>query len=324
MLTFAPEGRGYRGSYTIAADIRRGDEVVRHVEAHEMVRVSALKETTRNDESVIDQQFIRLAPGRYAVTISLRDDGSARSVAQQSPIDVPRLDAGTLSSAILTYRSSARTALDTVPDLIANPRATVVFGRDSNAIAYIEGYGLGDNRHVEVSVADDKAIVVWTDTVTLDPSGTLVAGTLRIPLTRVGVGRLTLRARRLEERRDADTLATPLLVSLGEEMAIASFVEMLSYLRFFAAPERLQALRDASSQERARAWSTFWRETYPLPSTPEHEGLREYFDRIQNANQRFREPGTAGWLTDREGCSSHWASRNKSPNAVSPPSVSAR
>ena len=44
---------------------------------------------------------------------------------------------------------------------------------------------------------------------------------------------------------------------------------------------------------------TFWRETDPDPQTTEHEGLRDYFRRLITANERFRDEGGAGWLTER-------------------------
>jgi GWxTD domain-containing protein len=96
-----------------------------------------------------------------------------------------------------------------------------------------------------------------------------------------------------------DTVREPLFVTFGEELGIATFDELLNYLRYFATPERLQALRDAPPEQRAAAWAAFWKESDPTPSTPEHEGLRDYFERLQTANQRFGEEGTPGWLTDR-------------------------
>ena len=36
-----------------------------------------------------------------------------------------------------------------------------------------------------------------------------------------------------------------------------------------------------------------------VAQTTEHEGLRDYFGRIAQANARFREEGMTGWLTDR-------------------------
>mgnify|MGYP001163244724 CR=1 FL=1 len=43
----------------------------------------------------------------------------------------------------------------------------------------------------------------------------------------------------------------------------------------------------------------FWRATDPVAVTPENEALEDYFRRVQQANLRFPEEGTPGWLTDR-------------------------
>ena len=57
--------------------------------------------------------------------------------------------------------------------------------------------------------------------------------------------------------------------------------------------------RSAAPDARAALWAAFLRETDPVPQTPLHEGMRDYFARIAQANARFREEGAAGWLTDR-------------------------
>ena len=82
-------------------------------------------------------------------------------------------------------------------------------------------------------------------------------------------------------------------------LGIISFDDLLNYLRYFATPERLQALRDLPADQRAAGWAQFWKETDPDPATIENEALRDYFERITIANQRFKEQGTPGWLTDR-------------------------
>jgi GWxTD domain-containing protein len=74
---------------------------------------------------------------------------------------------------------------------------------------------------------------------------------------------------------------------------------MLSYLRYFGQQEDLNALRSAPQSDRGRAWLAFLRATDPNPATPEHEGLRDYFVRVEQANLRYREEGGPGWLTDR-------------------------
>jgi GWxTD domain-containing protein len=132
---------------------------------------------------------------------------------------------------------------------------------------------------------------------------------VRVPGSRAGIGIVAL----VVVRRDGasaglsapvggagpDSVRAPLFVSLGDELPVASFDEMVSYLRYFAVPERLRALREGDAAARGAAWAAFLRESDPDPATTQHEGLRAYFGRIRQANVRFNEDGTPGWITDR-------------------------
>jgi len=295
-LTFASEGEGRRGAYGVSVELRNDGKLVQRSEAHEVVRVASFRESARNDESIIFQQFIPVAPGNYLLAVAVKDEGSARTASHELYISVPRLVQRTLSSPITVYEGVPRTSADSLPRLVPNPRATVVFGRDSVVPVYLEGYGLEPQDTVFVGAFTEKSVPLWGDTIPLPAAGSLHAAVLDLPVSTVGVGRLTVAATLLGS---GDTVRTPLFVSFGEEWAVASFDEMLSYLRYFVSPERLQELRDASLPARPNSWITFLKETDPNTRTPEHEGLQAYFARLQGANERFRDEGVAGWLTDR-------------------------
>ena len=97
----------------------------------------------------------------------------------------------------------------------------------------------------------------------------------------------------------ADSVQTAVFVSFGRDLPVGSFEDMLSYLRFFTSPQRLERLRATPVAERGRAWLQFLAETDPEPVAEGHQGLQQYFARIQVANQRYREDAGPGWLTDR-------------------------
>ena len=78
-----------------------------------------------------------------------------------------------------------------------------------------------------------------------------------------------------------------------------SFEDMLSYLRFFASPSRLTALRTAPLEKRASVWAEFLRTTDQVPETATNEDMQAYFNRIQQANVEFRTDRNPGWLSDR-------------------------
>jgi GWxTD domain-containing protein len=108
-----------------------------------------------------------------------------------------------------------------------------------------------------------------------------------------------------------------LFVGFGEDLPVATFTDMLEYLRYYVAAYRLQAMREATPDMRPTLWATFLKETDPFPQTPQHEGLRDYFGRIAQANARFREEGIPGWMTDR----GHVLSALGTPDQIYEPNV---
>ena len=297
-LTFAGSGDRQEAGYTVITEARQSGAVVQRREARETVRVASFRETTRGDESVIFQQFMTLSPGDYELAVVVRDAGSARSGAYELPSSVPRLSASAVAPPVIAYEATPRTNADSLPQLVANPRATIVFGRDTLVPVYIEqSTSTAVPTEATLSVLSQEGSVLWSDTISLQ-SGSGVAGGLgQVPATRFGVGHFWLTTAPLTGA--APAVRVPLFISFGDEWGIAPLEEMLSYLRYFADGSQLRPLQDAVPESRASAWMTFWRETDPDPQTTEHEALRDYFRRLVTANERFREEGGAGWLTER-------------------------
>lgn len=295
-LTFSGENGGQRASYVVTIDVTQGATTVRHFDAHKIIRVASFHETQREDESVIFQQFVSVPPGAYSISVSVRDENSGNGNVQQMAINVPRFGERTLSTPISIYEVKPRVRLDTVPVLIANPRSIIVLGRDTLAGLYVEGYGLPASAKVNVAVLNDAHVVILRDTVNLVRQGELSSALLDFPVQSIGVGPVTVVT---SLAGTADTVQAPLFLSFGDEFGITSFDDLLSYLRYFVSPQRIQALRDTPPEQRAAAWAMFWRQTDPNPSTPDNEALRDYFKRIATANSRYHEEGIPGWLTDR-------------------------
>lgn len=296
-LAFTREGEAYRADYSASVTLQRGSEPAQRAESQEAVRVATFRETARADESILYQHVFETAPGVHALTVQFRDDAGNRASGVEATLTVPRLDSGSLSSPIPFYRAAVRTALDSVPRVVPAPRATVTFGQDSVMPVYLERYGAAGSEPVIAVVTDVKRSVThWRDTVAFEARGDLSSAVLRVPVNQIGVGASVLSV--LHAGR-ADTVQTPIFVSFGDELPVASFDQMLQYLRYFTSSTRLAALRDAGPDTQAQVWADFLRTTDPNPETPRHEGLAAYFGRIQQANARFREAGEAGWLSDR-------------------------
>lgn len=296
-LTFTREGDRYRAPYEVKLTLNRGSVEAASVDVMEIVRVGSFREINRTDESIIFQHYFHVAPGTYGLSANVRDVGGSRGATQDVSINVPALTPGHLSTPTLVYEATGRTVLDSVPGLLASPRSSAVFGRDSTVAVYVEGYGQGARLPVEFVVRNDKGAQVWRDSTQLARRGALFSGVVNVPISSVGVGM----AKVYFMRRDTplDTASAPLFVSFGEDIPLMSFEDMLGYLRFFTTQSQLSTLRNAAPERRATEWARFLRATDPIPETSTNEELQSYFGRIQIANGQFRMDKSPGWLSDR-------------------------
>jgi len=293
-LTFSREADNrFRANYTVSIAVDNADGRVYAGESSEAVVVSTFRETGRTDESILYQQILDLAPGRHQMTLSIRDVGSQRSVQEMVELEVPSLSDGGLSTPLPVNQVLPRDTRVTLPFLLARPRATVVFGRDSTIPMYIEGYGEGISS-LDLVVRNETGRVLWTQPVPVVPRAGMSSAVVEVPIGQLGIG-----VAQLSFARGADTTSSYVFVGFGDDLPVTRFDDMLLFLRHFASNARLQALRAAPEEERPAAWAKFMRETDSLPRTAVNEDLLDYFSRLVRANNRFREEGVPGWMSDR-------------------------
>ena len=292
-LRFRSDGDQYRADYRVTLTVRRGEASVARVEAAQPLRVATLRETHRSDESVLFQQLVARAPGSYALTIALRDDASGITVSEDVALQVPALRDGTLSTPIACYQAAPRASRDSLPAFVVNPQAVATMGRDSAITICAEHYGPPSG--VLQAAAQVEGQVVWRDSVALAATAGVSSATLNVPVSRLGpgVGSVQLWT------GASDTVRTPVFVSIGDELPVTSYEDMVGYLRYFVSAERLRQLLSVPPAGRGTAWTAFLHETDTIPSTPENEALDEYLARVRRANERYGDARTPGWKTDR-------------------------
>ncbi len=296
-FTFVRENDRFKASYSVTIEARQNGAVVSRIESSPVVRVVAFKETQRAEESVLFQQQLLIPPGSYTIAVLVKDGSTSRSGTQERLIEVPRYG-GRPSAPVIVLEARPRINSSASPDLLANARSTIVLGRDTELPLYVE---VRDSSPagvpMTVAIRDDKGAALWQDTVTLPVRGNLASAVLRVPVASLGVGIVQAAVWRTGQ---TDTVTQPVLISFGDDLPVTTFDEMVAYLRFFASASRLSTLKTGTPQQRALAWSAFLRETDPISITPQNEALRDYFQRIRVANERFREDqGGSGWLSDR-------------------------
>ncbi len=107
-LRFRRDGSGFVARYEV--DVAVGDSAAPLAALDEVqeVRVRTFRETSRREESIIFQGFLKLPPGEYPARIEVRDLASAAGFISEPVIDVPRFDAGTTSAPIVVYQTIRR------------------------------------------------------------------------------------------------------------------------------------------------------------------------------------------------------------------------
>lgn len=294
-LSFRRDGNEFVAEYHVALVFRDDTATVRQVARDETVRVRSFQETLRSDESVIFQQFVGIRPGVYTVSVLVRDRNGPASARQERLDTVPRFGGQRIAAPIAIYQGAGRTRLSELPRLLVNPRATLPYGSDSLRF-YLEAYGTPAGARVGVRALDQGGAEVWRDSVPLAGGDGLATAVVVLASNQLPIGQGQLEVGIIGS--EARALA-PLLVSLSDQWVIRDFDQIISLLRYFDRPALVAQLRDAPAAQRPALWREFWRETDPVPLTPENEALDEYFRRVQLANLRFQEEGDPGWLTDR-------------------------
>jgi GWxTD domain-containing protein len=258
----------------------------------QVVRVNTFGETQRNDESVLYQDGLILAPGDWRVTLKVADELSGRVGRAEARVTVPAFGNGTVSVPRLVYQAEGRETRSAALAVVVNPRGSIAYGTDSMTL-YLEGYGMPGPTAVPLVMIDANDQVVGRDSIHFQGGHEVESLALRLPADSVPLGELRIAAGRVP----ADTLRA--VVSFSAGWVITNYDEMVSLLRYYPPSPALDSLRKATPEQRAQRWQAFWRSTDPNPATPAHEGLEQYFSRIALANLRYRDEGVEGWRTDR-------------------------
>lgn len=294
-LTFRHSAGGNTASYVVELMLRTDSMSVGQARDSEIVRVPTAREISRSDESIIYHRVFRVPPGAYMLVSRVVDVTGARQAEQRLEVRVPRFVLPAVSTPIPVYESGPRPGLNAAPDVLPAPRGTYVFGVDDSAHVYLESYG--GAAPVLLELMDQQGMVIWRGSTTPARVGNgFRSGVVGVPLSGADMGILTLRAVRAGA---ADTTHASLFLGFSPDLPVVSFEQMVSYLRFFAAPDQLRQLRSATPARRGAVWAAFLRATDPDPTTPRNEAMDAYFMRIRDANEAFRGEGRGGWLSDR-------------------------
>ena len=291
-FAFQREGNSFVARYRVSLSFNREGAPPVDLAREELVRVATFQETQRADESVLFQQVLRILPGTYKVTATVRDASSTSESSATNDYTAPKFGKATYSAPILTYQATGRGSLADPVSLVLNPRGAVGYGSDT-LLAYVEGYSFPEPTKVPFEVLDEQQHSIYSDSLRFRGGREVESQVVRLAPDSVSLGELKIVVGSKPER------SASALVSFTQAWVVTNFDEMLDLLRYFGHDDRIAAMRRAPASERARLWREFYEATDPNTATPENEELNQYFSRVNAANQRFKDEGVPGWRTDR-------------------------
>lgn len=291
-FAFQREGNSFVARYRVSLSFKREGASPVDLAREELVRVATFQETQRADESVLFQQVLRMVPGTYKVTATVRDASSTSESSATADYTAPSFGKSTYSAPILTYQATGRGSLADPLSLVLNPRGAVGYGSDT-LLAYVEGYGFAEATKVPFEVLDEQEHTIYSDSLRFRGGREVESQVVRLAPDSVSLGELKIVVGSAPER------SASALVSFTQAWVVTNFDEMLDLLRYFGHDEQIAAMRRAPAGERARMWRDFYEASDPNTGTPENEALNQYFARVNTANQRFKDEGIPGWRTDR-------------------------
>jgi GWxTD domain-containing protein len=286
--------QGFAAHYRVDLTFQRDGAAPITVGREETVRVTTFQETLRNDESVLFQEPVKLPPGRYHLTVVVRDRRGDRQSRAEQDLVASVFAPGTTTAPILVYEVTGRGAPADPFRGLLNPRGAAGYGADT-LTTLVEGYRMAPGQRVPIRVIDAQDSVLLTQDLEFTGTTPVESRVLRFVPDKAPLGDL----RFIVGADSATARTTTALVSLSANWIVSNYEEMLALLRYFGNEEQLAKLRRAAPADRPALWQAFYKDSDPNPATPENEALDAYFLRLATADQRFPDEGQPGWRTER-------------------------
>ncbi len=245
-LAFQREGNVFVARYRVSLAFERAGSPTVDLVREEVVRVPTFQETQRADESVLFQQVLRLVPGTYKVTVTVRDATSTSESRATAEFIAPTFGPASHTAPILTYQATGRGSVADPLTLVLNPRGSVGYGSDT-LLAYVEGYSFPGPTTLPFTVYDEQDNPIYVDSLRFRGGRPVESQVLRLSPDSVALGEL-----RLVMGDSASHRSVSALVSFTQAWVVTNFDEMLDLLRYFGQDDRISRMRRAPAQERAR------------------------------------------------------------------------
>ncbi len=311
-LAFTRQGGQFQATYEVTFTVfsnksRQVDGYNRRIDFN----VSSYEKTSSDVDFRTSQVEFKLKPGKYKVECRLDDINAGTHIKKTVKVNLHDFDRKYASLSDIEFVYTVDSASPGSPfnkgDWTVVPSVIRSYGGDSIApiMYYYEIYQGKDKRDkvlVETQILNQKLDPVYRDTVTSEFTESVIRQIRHASLRDIPSGQYFLDITLLGRRnKKTDNMRTPFRLSWSPKSLILNDYEgAIRLLKYIATSDENKCLKEARTpEERLKAWHDFWQNHDQTPGTPLNETKRDYYRRIELANQYFGLMNREGWLTDR-------------------------
>jgi len=307
-LQFVNQGGFFRAGYELNISVYDTSEnLVSEKYWTGKVEVDSLTEIRTRRPGEIVEKTLELAPGRYSVTVQLRDVETERSNPTRLRITVPDYSVGAwmLSDVMLVKDVSGEQG-----NKFITPNIPAILSDVSDSfyvfLKLFNNLGV-DSGVIIAEILDRSRTVITTDTISVplrDGENSLVEF---IRPGNLGVGAFALRLSAYPvpdsaagSRPAGDLWTTERSIRVrwvGAPFMVTDMDLAISQMQYLVDRDRLEEMMELPPDVKREKWLEYWNRRDPSPGTDKNELMEEYYARVEYSNKHFGHY-TDGWKTD--------------------------
>lgn len=263
----------------------------------EKVIASSFEETNSTTDFSLRKIGFDLPPDDYNVTVVLHDVETQKKAKITQSISLANYSLDEVLSSELLFLSKY-----TIDDQSVNiePRVSESKMPESNLYAYVEVYNVPENDSmlVQYEVVNQAKKTFRSGEYRTKSTGKRTLIIIEINSENFPHGKYAANITFSGQDFSLKVDGTFNWYVEGIPLAFTDIDHAIEVLQYIASEEEYKELKSTPKDKKQEAFVQFWKKNDPTPETVENELRKEYYSRVQFANENYHRAKKAGWKTD--------------------------